>query len=147
VGWDSGKRLWEFSGDQLTVDHDNHYLNYQGHGMGKLYYKNKPYLTVYAPRLRFDLISKSAQAFEGVRLYAKPKTSLLAGELFWNQNSQQMFIPGKVRLRSPYGTFSGNHLLFIAYRGEVKMRQVTMAMRLKVTPEFGQLFRFKGDDE
>lgn len=139
VGWNQGERLWEFSGDELVVDHDNRYLNYSGHGVGKLFYKDKPYVTVLAPKLRFDLISKSAQAFEGVRLYANPSTSLTAQEVLWNQGTGQLVIPGKVLIRSPSGVFKAHHLFLHAYEGRLTMKDVRMAVHMKLSREFRQM--------
>lgn len=150
VGWDLGKRLWEFSGDELVVDHENRYLNYKGHGVGKLFFNNKPLMTIYAPCLRYDLISKNAEAYQGVRLYANPRTVLSADELFWNQLSQRLYIPGKVTIKSPYGHFQGKRLLFLAYEGHLKLSDVRMNANfhdlhdLHVPPELERFAKLHG---
>ncbi len=134
VGWDHGERLWEFRGNRLVVDHQGHFLTYRGNGIGKLFYKNKPYLTVLAPEIRLDLINKGAVALHGVRLFAQPKTTLIAESLSWNQYSERLYIPGSVEIESPYGHFKANHLIFAASEGRLTMRNIQMALLLKLIP-------------
>lgn len=131
VGWDHGSRLWAFSGDKLFIDHQGQFLTYKGNGIGKLFYNNLPYLTVFAPQISFNLISKSAEALHGVRIYAKPKTTIITDEILWNQLSGKLFIPGNVAIDSPYGMFKGLDLLFSASEGRLKMLNVTMAFNVR----------------
>lgn len=140
VGWDHGQRLWAFSGDELYIDHRGQFLTYKGNGIGKLYYNNLPYLMVFAPQISLDLVSKSAQAIHGVRIYAKPKTTIVTDEVLWNQMSQKLFIPGEVSVDSPYGTFSGADLLFSAGEGRLKISNIRIALNVR-SDEMAKILR------
>lgn len=135
VGWDHGQKLWEFSGDELVVDHQGKFLTYHGNGLGKAYYENKPFLAIRAPQLRFDMQSKNLEASKGVVLSAKPSTVLTTQDLIWNQQDQQLFIPGKVFVKSPYGRFNGDHLTMFSFEGKVIIKGIRMDFNATTLPE------------
>lgn len=127
VGWNHGQRLWRFSSDELRVDHQGRFLTYKGKGVGELFQDDKPLLTIRAPRIRFDMLTRGVQAIGGVFLNARPHTELSTSQLFWNQYSQRLYVPGSVRVTSPYGTVTARHLILVAYQGELRVLGVKMA--------------------
>lgn len=135
VGWDHGQKLWQFSGDELAVDHQGQFLNYSGNGQGTAFYENKPFLSIRAPQLRFDVKSQNLDASKGVVLSAKPATVLRTQELIWDQNEQKLFIPGQVYIQSPYGKFKGEHLTMFAYVGKIQVQGVKMMFDMNKLPQ------------
>jgi hypothetical protein len=129
VGWNQSHRVWEFKSHELWVDHQGKFLTYKGKGIGILFYKNKSFLTVHAPKLMFNMITKSVHASGGVYLSAKPSTFLTANQLFWNQNSQKLLVPGNVFVKTPCGELTAHRLILLAHEGKVSVRGAEMKFR------------------
>ncbi|MCL5055258.1 MAG: hypothetical protein M1169_04860 [Firmicutes bacterium] len=144
VGWNHSHRVWEFKSHELWVDHQGKYLTYKGKGIGILFYKNHPFLTIHAPQLIFNLITKSVHASGGVFLKADPSTFLSARQLYWNQNSQQLYVPGRVFVKTACGELEARHLVLMAHDGKVTVLSVRMRIHSNLFFRKGENFILNG---
>jgi hypothetical protein len=131
VGWNHGKPEWQFKSDALVVDHQGRFLTYKGKGIGELLQNGRPFVVVWAPKIRFDMLTQSVEARGGVVLKAYPNVKLCTGRLYWNQFARHLYIPGKVYVKGPYGEAWAHHLLLTAYDGKLKVLGVRMTLNAK----------------